>query len=89
MIQSSSSVTYFFIFAGILFQIGITSPNPPTEPFINATVDYVAWLFNVSSNNVSINVTQGEQPNEYVLNVSVQGESSLVHMTCDTCHEST
>jgi hypothetical protein len=56
----------------IMFEIGITSPNPPSESFINATIDYVAWVFNVSNNNVSINVTQGEQQNEFVLNVSVQ-----------------
>ena len=64
-----------------MFEIGITSPNPPSESFINATIDYVAWVFNVSNNNVSINVTQGEQHNEFVLNVSVQGQSSVSYCT--------
>eukprot|EP00029_Vermamoeba_vermiformis_P010420 TRINITY_DN5454_c0_g1_i1.p1 TRINITY_DN5454_c0_g1~~TRINITY_DN5454_c0_g1_i1.p1 ORF type:complete len:703 (+),score=109.30 TRINITY_DN5454_c0_g1_i1:53-2110(+) len=56
----------------ITFNIGIISTTPPSETFINATIDYVAWVFNVSSNNVSINVTQGAQENTFDLNVTVQ-----------------
>ena len=55
------------------FRIAITSPTPPSEALINATIDYLILTFNVSINDVLVNISQGVEPNEYTINVIVIG----------------